>query len=126
MAIINTLSNTASVTYGGNTITSLPAVTALLLAPTIVKVVDKATASIGDTLTYTITVTNLATTAITNLPLSDTVPAGASYVASSFKVNGASATPTVTGTTLTYTIPSIPALGAATIIFQATVVGGTA
>ena len=125
MAIINTLSNTASINYGGNTITSLPAVTALLLPPTIAKVVDKATASIGDTLNYTITVTNLGTAAITNLPLSDKVPAGASYVSGSFKVNGTAATPTVTDSTLTYTIPSIPALGTATVVFQATVVGGT-
>ncbi len=125
LAIINTLSNTASITYGGNTITSTPAVTALLLAPTIVKLVDKATASIGDTLTYTVTVTNLATTAITSLPFSDTVPAGATYVSGSFKVNGTAATPTVTGSTLTYTIPTVPALGTAIVVFQATVVGGS-
>lgn len=125
MAIINTLSNTASVTYGGNTITSTPAVTALLLAPTIVKLVDKAIASIGDTLTYTVTVTNLSATALTNLPFSDAVPAGATYVASSFKVNGTAATPTVTGSTLTYTIPTIAALGTAIITFQVSVVGGS-
>lgn len=125
MAIINTLSNTASITYGGNTITSAPAVTALLLAPTITKIVDKALASIGEVLTYTITVVNLSTTASIALPFTDKIPAGATYVPDSFKLNSAPVTPTITANTLSYTIPSIPPLGNAIITFQVTVVGGT-
>lgn len=125
MAVINTLSNTASITYGGNTITSLPAVTALLLAPTIVKIVDKSTASIGDVLNYTITVLNPSASPSPTIPFTDVVPAGATYVAGSFKLNNTTVTPTITGSTLTYTIPSIASLGTATITFQVTVVGGT-
>lgn len=125
MAIINKLNNTASITYGGNPINSNSVETLLLLAPTIVKTVDKLIASIGDTLNYTVTITNLGLPAITNLPFTDVLPVGSTYVANSFKVNGTAATPTITSNTLTYTIPSIAALGVATVTFQVTVVGGT-
>ena len=67
MALINKLDNTASVTYGGNPINSNAVSTVLLLAPTLLKAVDKLTASIGDTLTYTVTVTNVGLNALTNL-----------------------------------------------------------
>ena len=138
MALINKLDNTASVTYGGNPINSNTVSTVLLLAPTLLKAVDKLTASIGDTLTYTVTVTNVGLNALTNLPFTDTIPAGATFVAGgfflkwgphpitgSFTVNGAAATPTVTSNTLTYTIPNIASLGTASIQFQVKVVGGT-
>lgn len=125
MAIINRLDNVASITYAGNTINSNTVSTLLLLAPTILKAVDKLTASIGEILTYTITITNLALNALTNLPLTDVIPQGATYQANSFNVNGTAATPTVTNNTLTYTIPSIPAAGTAVITFQALVKGGT-
>ena len=125
MAIINKLDNQASVTYGGNTINSNTATTLLLLAPTILKAVDKPTANIGDTLTYTITITNLALSPITNLPLTDTIPQGATYQSGSFAVNGTAATPTISGNTLTYTIPSIPAAGTAIATFQVLVKGGS-
>lgn len=125
MALINQLNNTASVTYGGSTISSNTVSTILLLAPTILKAVDKLTANIGDTLTYTVTITNLGLSAITNLPFTDAVPAGSTFVTGSFTVNGTAATPTVTGSTLTYTIPSIAALGTAAVQFQVKVVGGS-
>lgn len=125
MALINQLNNTASITYGGSTISSNTVSTILLLAPTILKAVDKLTANIGDTLTYTVTITNLGLSAITNLPFTDAVPAGSTFVTGSFTVNGTAATPTVTGSTLTYTIPSIAALGTAAVQFQVKVVGGS-
>lgn len=125
MALINKLDNNASVTYGGQQVSSNTVSTVLLVAPTILKAVDKAVASIGDTLTYTVTVTNVGLNPITNLPFADTIPTGATYVTDSFTVNGAAATPIVAGNALTYTIPTIPALGTATIKFQVKVVGGT-
>ena len=125
MAIINKVDNAASVTYGGSPINSNTVSTLLLLAPTIVKAVDKATASIGDKLTYTVTITNLSLSALTNLPFTDTLPAGVTYVTDSFTVNSTKATPTVTSSTLTYTIPSIAAGATATIQFQVNVVGGS-
>lgn len=125
MAIINKLENTASITYGGSTITSNAVDTLLLLAPTILKAVDKVTASIGDTLTYTVTITNVGLSAISNLPFTDVLPAGSSFVTGSFTVNGTKATPELTTNTLTYTIPSIAALGSAAIQFQVKVIGGS-
>lgn len=125
MAIINKLDNTASITFGGNPVNSNTVSTLLLLAPTILKTVDKLIASIGDTLTYTVTITNIGLSAISNLPFSDTIPAGATFTAGSFTANGTAATPTLTGSTLTFTIPTIPALGIETIQFQIKVVGGS-
>lgn len=125
MAVINKLDNTASVSYGGNTINSNAVSTALLLAPTILKAVDKLTANIGDTLTYTVTISNLGLSPLTNLPFTDNLPAGATFTTGSFTVNGAAATPTLTSNTLTYTIPSIAALGSAVLQFQVKIVGGT-
>lgn len=125
MAIINKIENIASITFEGNKINSLPVETLLLLAPTIVKTVDKPLASLEDTLTYTILITNLSLTAITTLPFEDIIPGGSTYVAGSFEVNDATATPTLTDNVLTYTIPTIGILGTAKIQFQVTVVGGT-
>lgn len=125
MAIINKLENTSSISYGGNTINSNSVSTLLLLAPTVLKAVDKLVASLGDTLTYTITIANISLSAITNLPFTDILPAGCTFVSGSFTVNNGAITPTQTSNTLTYTIPSIPALGTAIIQFQVKVVGGT-
>lgn len=124
MAIINKIDNSASITYGGNSINS-NTVSTLLLAPTITKAVDKPTANIGDTLTYTITITNLSLSALPTLPFTDTIAQGMTYNTGSFSVNGSVATPTITGNTLAYTIPAIPSLGTATIQFKTTVVGGS-
>lgn len=124
MAIINRIENAASITYNGQTITSLPAETLLLVLPTILKTVDKAIANIGDTLTYTVTITNLGLTSMNNVPFSDEIPAGSEYVDGSFKLNGSTVTPTITEGVLNYTIPSIGILGTAIIQFQVTAVGG--
>lgn len=125
MSIINKLDNIASIEYNGATINSLPVETLLLIPPTILKTVDKTVASINEVLTYTVVITNVGLTTITNLPFTDVLPAGSQYVTDSFKVNGSSATPTLTNNTLTYTIPSISALGVVTLTFQVTVIGGT-
>lgn len=124
MALINSIDNFASIVYDGDTINSNQVSTILLLPPTIVKSVDKLISNIGDTLTYTIVITNVALSAITDLPFSDTIPAGAEYTESSFKLNGTTVTPTIADDTLNYTIPSIGILGVATITFQVDIVGG--
>lgn len=126
MALINKVDNTASIVYGGNTIKSNTVSTLLLLAPTVLKSVDKLNAAIGETLTYTVTITNPSLAEITNVAFSDAIASGAEYVAGSFKVNGTAATPTVTNSTISYTVASIASLATATIAFQAKVVGGSA
>lgn len=125
MALINKVDNQASVTYEGKTILSNTVETLLLLAPTVLKAVDKLTASLGEVLTYTVTVSNPALNQITSVPFSDIIPLGTTYVADSFEVNGTPATPTLDKGTLKYTIPTIGALGTAVLRFQVTVVGGS-
>lgn len=125
MAIINKINNSSSIVYGGQTIRSNTVETLLTLAPTIVKAVDKLTANIGDTLSYTVTVTNISLTEIKNIAFTDTIQAGATYIDSSFKVDNKVQTPTITGTTLAYTIPTIAPLASTVITFQVTVVGGS-
>lgn len=122
MAIINKIDNLASITYRGNSINSNTVSTLLLLAATIIKAVDKATAFIGD-LTYMITITNLSLSALPTLPFTDTIAQGMTYNTESFSVNGAAST--ITGNTSTYTIPAIPSLETATIQFKTTVVGAS-
>lgn len=124
MAIINKLENAASVAYGGSTINSNIVETVLLLPPTLLKTVDKVTASIGETLTYTVTVANAGLNRLESIPFTDVLPTGSQYVAGSFTVGGTGATPTINGNTLTYTIAEIAALGSVVIQFQAEVIGG--
>lgn len=124
MSIINQIINTSEILYGGDTITSNPTSTLLLLPPLIVKLVDKAIANIGDNLTYTITITNVGLTSLTNVIFSDDIPNGTEYVVGSFQVNGSPATPTITGDTLSYTIPTILPPGTAIVSFSVIIIGG--
>jgi len=124
MPVITSLNNTANISYNGNTITSNSVETNLLLDPTITKSVDKDVASIGDVVTYTVTITNPSEVEISNVVFSDLLPAGVTYVDGSFKFNGSSVTPTVSGNSLTYAISSVSAMGSVVLEFQATIVGG--
>lgn len=124
MAVINKLINLASVLYDGKEIDSNAAETNLLLAPLIAKAVDQNVASIGDILTYTVKLTNEGLIAITDLPLTDILPAGSTYLADSFTVDQTAATPVLTGNTLTYTIPTLAPEAVTTVSYQVTVVGG--
>lgn len=124
MATITSVSNTASATFNGNVTQSAPAVTQLTLDPTITKTVDKSTASIGEILTYTVTIGNESEVPITSVTFSDTLPVGTNYVTGSFTVDGVSVTPSISGSTISYQIPSIEAAGNTVITLQAMVVGG--
>lgn len=125
MAIINKLENKSSIQYNGKTITSLPVETLILVLPTIVKTVDKVIANLDDILTYTVTITNVGLTKLTNIPFTDVLPAGCEFVTGSFKENNTQATPKLTDNTLTYTIPNVEALGIVVLTFQVKVVGGS-
>ncbi|MGH0430098.1 DUF7507 domain-containing protein [Bacillus hominis] len=52
------------------------------------KQVDKAFSSIGDTLTYTVTLTNNGNSFAQNVIFTDTVPSGTTFIANTFSING--------------------------------------
>jgi uncharacterized repeat protein (TIGR01451 family) len=82
---------------GGNdnpTITNLP-----VPAPNFSKTVNNGTAKVGDTLTFTIKGTAVA---VSPVDIVDQLPGGLSFVKGSASINGTSATPTVSGRTLTF------------------------
>lgn len=124
MAIITSINNVANASFNGNTIESNNAVTQLILDPSVTKSVDKPTASIGEVLTYSIGIENNSELEMSNVVFSDNIPVGSNYITNSFTVNGTSVTPTVTGTTLSYNISSIPASSSANISFQVIIIGG--
>ncbi len=124
MATITSISNVASAEHNGSIVESSAAVTQLLLDPTIEKTVDKSVATIGEILTYTVTIENISEIPISNVVFSDDIPVGSNYVVGSFTVNGVTVTPTITESVLSYSISSIPASSSMVISFQAIVVGG--
>lgn len=124
MALINNVENQSMLDVDGVIIDSNLVDTILLLPPTMLKSVDKLIASIGDTLTYTIVITNVSLSALTNVEFADAIPEGTVYVDDSFKLNGTAVVPIISEDTLYYTISSIDILGVATVSFQVEVVGG--
>lgn len=70
----------------------------------------------GGTITYTITITNLSLSPITNFIFEDTIPTGMSYATGTFTVGGVSQTPTIASQLLSYTIASLP-LGITIVTF---------
>lgn len=52
------------------------------------KQVDKAFSHIGDTLTYTVTLTNNGNSSAQNVIFSDTIPSGTTFITSTFSING--------------------------------------
>lgn len=63
--------------------------------------------TVGDTITYTISLNNFGSTTISNIILSDTIPIGTSFISNSFSVNG---------TTIVGANPSPPGVNLNTII----------
>ena len=52
------------------------------------KQVDKAFSHIGDTLTYTVTLTNNGNSSAQNVIFTDTMPSGTTFIANTFSING--------------------------------------
>ncbi|MES5926006.1 DUF11 domain-containing protein [Bacillus cereus group sp. MG9] len=73
----NVTSNTVFTTINTATILSL-------------KQVDKSFSRVGDTLTYTVTLTNNGNSSAQNVIFSDTMPSGTTFIANSFSINGVS------------------------------------
>ncbi|TAE29229.1 MAG: DUF11 domain-containing protein [Cytophagales bacterium] len=91
------------------------------LAPTpqlvLTKQVDKSKAELGDTVSYTITLTNTGPVAATSVVVSDTFSAGLSLVAGSSVASSGTFTPGASGGT--WTLASLPANATATLVFAA-------
>ena len=83
------------------------------------KTVDRATAAHGDTLTYEVSVENLGTLSVTDLVASDQLPAGVTFVS-------ATGGGTLSGSAVTWTIPSLESGGSAEFTVVVTIDPGTA
>ena len=102
-----------------------------LYAPRITasKTVDAATASLGDTLTYTVDVQNTGADGATGTTFTDLIPAGAEFVPGSIELNGAPLTDAAgddagefaAGQVVVRLGTLAPTTGSATVSFQVTV-----
>lgn len=86
------------------------------------KTVNDTTPNIGDVLTFTLTVTNNGPDPATNLSVSDMVPAGFSYVATSMAGGTSTNDSSPAGTGLLWTLASLGVGSSVNLTFQATVV----
>lgn len=111
------ITNLANVVIPGGTsgITNVAQTQVAHAAVSALKTVDKSYANVGDTLTYTIVMTNFGNATANNVVLTDPIPAGTTYVAGS--VTGTVPFTGTPATGLTLTAP-IPSGGSATITYQ--------
>lgn len=118
------LSNSAIITVGVIPTTS-NLVNAEILNVVIQKLQNGTASNIfvqsGDTITYTVNITNNTGLPILASIFTDTLPVGTTYVVGSFKVNGSITAPIVVGNLLTYTIVSIAASATVALEFKALV-----
>ncbi|SCC13141.1 Uncharacterized protein BTT61001_01569 [Bacillus thuringiensis] len=97
----NPIANSASASYTFITDPNAPIVSRNVTSNTVfttintaiilsLKQVDKSFSRIGDTLTYTVTLTNNGNSSAQNVIFSDTMPSGTTFIANSFSINGVS------------------------------------
>lgn len=84
------------------------------------EVVSKNYADIGDTLTYTLNISNTGTADAINLIVTDLVPQGANFIPNTVKIDGN--TQTGVDPALGINVGTIPISGSSTIVFNATVI----
>ncbi|MEG0295193.1 MAG: hypothetical protein RR620_00660 [Clostridium sp.] len=107
--------NPITTTANSNTVTTLIKIGLL----TATKAVDKAYATIGDTLNYTVTLNNSGNTSCVNLLFKDTIQSNASFVSGSVKINGVTYGGYNPNTG--FNIDDIPAYGSLVVTFAVTV-----
>lgn len=83
------------------------------------KTVDRQTANVGETVVYTVTLTNTCQSPLTNVNFQDTVPDGLSFVPGSVVVNGV--TEPGVNPNVGFTLPDIPGGETVTVEFTAAV-----
>jgi uncharacterized repeat protein (TIGR01451 family) len=92
----------------------------------ITKTSDRQVASIGNRVVWTIAVNNASPVGLTNLVVTDVLPAGIAYAPGTARVDGAPFEPAISGRTLTWTFPStMPAQSTHTIVIATVVAPGT-
>lgn len=84
-----------------------------------IKTVDSTTANVGETVTYTVTLTNTCSSPLTDLFFQDTVPNGLSFVPGSVIVNGITAPDA--DPNVGFSLPDVPGGENVTVVFQALV-----
>ncbi len=87
----------------------------------IVKAVSNNAPNIGETLTFTLTITNSGPDTAIDLQINDSIPAGFSYVASSMTGGDVQDDSAPSGTGLNWTINALPTGSSASLMFQAIV-----
>lgn len=118
---VQSVINQAVVSYDSEVVKSNAVETQIKNPLLVQKAVDKTVASIGDTLSYTITIQNPSLMPFLNVTFTDTVDSHLNYITPSFKVNGVQKTPTISGQVISYVIDSIAANSNVVITFQARV-----
>ncbi|MFZ5885657.1 MAG: sortase [Chloroflexota bacterium] len=120
------LTNTAAVSWTGGSASDSVNVTVIEPELNIAKSVDDVTPIYGQTLTYTLTVSHLpaSTAAAYDIVITDTIPAGLTYVSGSISAPAGWTTNDTAAPTLTWTCSapcSLPAGNTVTLTYQATV-----
>ena len=85
--------------------------------PTLTKTVSSASAVVNDVVTFTIVLNNPTAAALTSVVVNDTLPTGMGYAAHSATLGTLAGQP---GQALTWSIPSVPAGGSATLTLAVT------
>jgi len=121
------VTNDATATFTGGVATAERCVIVTFPSPDIQKTATAGNITVGDTATYTITISNPQGTGFTSFTVDDVLPGQFSYLPFSTSGTCASGEPTVSGSTLTFGPFSLPAAAGSSceIIFLAEEVQGT-